>query len=350
MQSTNKLHIMSKNILDEVILSVSTEDADYPLTNLQIPELSSKWRSTTLGDQVICADLVNYQTVSGFSINGHNFSFGSTLDLDLYTSINRDVPVDTITPGTGNLKEIDFGGSHGAIDDGKPIAVHVEIVGGDPTILDATFIDSVTLQVDTTLSIDTTTATTLQRVYTATKDAVVPTLGWGEQAWGLGGWYGYDTDTDRRDYLTVWFDSLFCDFMRVTIADASNTDGYVEAGRIMLGDAFTPTYNFLWGHGIRYASETKLTRTRSGSLISDNRPSYRIATFQLAYMPVDEGMKVLSMMKYPGNKTDSLITMYPDDTGVLGQVTTILGRFVNHDALVRNSIGYTMSVTFEEAL
>ena len=119
---------------------------------------------------------------------------------------------------------------------------------------------------------------------------------------------------------------------------------------MFIGRALSPRYNPLWGIGIDYRSQTVVTRTRAGSLISDNRPSYRVLDFQLAYMSNAEAMTMLDILNSPGLKSDAVISVYPDDLTIVGQRTTLLGRFISHSPITRNKTGYNISISFEEAL
>jgi hypothetical protein len=148
----------------------------------------------------------------------------------------------------------------------------------------------------------------------------------------------------------MWFDSVLADFMRVELSDPGNVSGYIEAGRVFLGRALSPKYNPLWGLGMDYRSQTTVTRTRAGSLISDNRPSYRVLDFQLAYMSEREAMQMYDILNAVGIKSDAVISIYPDSLTTIGQRTTLLGRFIGHSPITTNKTGYNISISFEEAL
>jgi len=349
------IQIMAKSILDESTLEVTSDQALYPVANLQNEQLSNRWRSEDAADQQLISDLGEFYRVSGFSLNGHNLGYGSTVQLSLYRTVKTDLTLIDILDIGGGLLEVTFSSAHGLIAARLGAVRLYDHVTEVVVIFHVTQVNSSTVVTctNTTTSTNFTsdpTSVSMEIAYDGTKDGVPATYGWGLQPWGMGGWYGYATDQKRQTFVTFWFDDVVADYMRVVVKDPQNTDGYIEAGRIMLGDSFSPRYNFSYGSGITYASQTTVTRVRSGAMISDNRPSYRVAKFSLSYMTENEGVEMLDMMDNPSNKSDALVSLYPEHTGQLGQVTTILGRFMSHGDLINNKGDWQLSVVFEEGL
>jgi len=158
-----------------------------------------------------------------------------------------------------------------------------------------------------------------------------------------------------NSHINFWFADVSANYMRVMIDDPLMNDNpvnndYIEAGRIILGNALQPKYNMVWGMNTNNASQTALTRTRSGSMISNSQPVYRILNFTLRYMSETEAMELLDIFENPANKKDILISLFPDNTGKLGERTTILGRIVEHSAITITQYGWDCSITVEEAL
>jgi len=356
---SSNIQIISKSELDYHVIENSNTDLVYPVANLQIKQVSRKWRTDIAEgiqdpEQLIC-DLTEFYTMSGWSLNGHNLSYASKIRLTLYTYT---APMATMTNAVdvgGTHVDITYAGGHGATEGSSLLGVHcINVVGMtdlNDKVFDGVYISPTVMRIElATVQSYTSggTSRVMVQVFDTTKPGVPVQYGWGIQPWGLGGWYGYDTSVERRDFTHIWFPDVTASFMRVIIEDASNTDGYIEAGRMFLGNSIKPKYNMLFGATIDYQTQTRLQRTRSGSLLSDNRPTYKVASFILDYLSENEAMELLSIMDDPSIAGDALISMYPDHTGLLGQQTTLLGRFTSHSPLARSEYGYSFQVEFEE--
>jgi len=350
---SGNLQIMTENLSNTSVLSATSEQANYPLDNIQLSQLSSKWRSVDATDQSILVTFNDFDTVSGFSLNGINTTYGSTVRLQLYQTI-ANLTVSGVVDN-GATKTFTFVEDHLIPNNGfvYGLILTSEVTPADPVtdVYDAVYAGGKSLEVTTGVDVTAvfTEVASLRVVLDNTVDGIPQVYGWGEQPWGRGRWYGYD-DAVGRDFVTMWFADTIADRAKVTISDPSNLDGYIEVGRMWMGNSFSPEFNMSWGMEIDYRSDTKVTRTRSGSIISDNRPSYRVAKFSFQFLNEAEGMEVLQMFNYPSNKSDALLAMYPDNNSTLEQETVILGRITNHSALGRQKIGYSASFDFVESL
>ena len=362
----DNIKIMAKNTLDDLVIKATTEQAAYPVANLLNPQISSKWRSTDLTMQILTIDGASLELVSGMSINGHNMGYGSTVTLSVYQKRNTLVTIG-VTPITGQERNISFSTVHNVpftrptdeyTDETNSHSIAItDEASGIVWVYQCWYISTTILRVNaygTELDgggINNNDQTqVLKNVYEESVGGIPATLGWGDQPWGIDGWGGYAQNMADQDFATIWFEAVQADYYVVKLEDANNSDGYIEAGRLFIGNAFKPTYNFQWNASVDYQSETSVTRSRSGALFSDNRPSFRILSIDLQYMSEAEGMEMLRYMKYPSNKRDAVISMYPENNATLEQETTVLGRFMSHSPLGRSPEGYTMNFIFEEAL
>lgn len=364
MGCSGNMRIMTNSFLDEVVLQGEAGLDKYPIENLQVQSLWSKYRvDFTAGDvHSIMGSTGSYAPVSGFSLHGHNLTYGATLELGLFVTYENPLAVVSTAVVSGTVYDITFSGNHLIPPaDGKRYAVVLActaaaIATGAPEtfIAYATYVSDTVAQIDHQYAdvIDTAVESIpLVEVYGRKEDAIPVTYGWGEQPWGLDGWGGYSSSKKLLGYVTYWFDDVLAQYMVVNITDPDNEDGYVEAGRILLGNSLSPAYNMAYGAGVDYRSQTVLKRSRAGGLLSDNRPSYRTLDFSLPYLSEQEGLDILDMMDNPSNKGDSLVSLYPDNDGGLGEVTTMLGRFIAHSPLTITTIGHSMTgIRFEEGL
>ena len=293
--------------------------------------------------------------VSGFTVSGHNFEYGSTVDLTLMTPVKEALTVSNATHAA-TTATVTFSAAHGMVA-GAWTMVYLTGLGGAVELNDKIWYCTVTgtNTVDITLaSMTTYTTGGTGDSGTASFYELVnphpPHYGLGEGPLGLGGLGGYDLEAPKSDSFSIWFDDILIKHYRLDFDDSGNLDNYLEAGRIFMGFAYSPTYNMDWGAGINYYSDTKLTRTRNGSLVSDNRPSYRTVDFSLDHLSQSQFLTLLNLVETTGKRSDAVLAMYPEGSNLTKEKTTMLGRFTNWSQLSHGQTGRSISFTFQEAL
>lgn len=74
--------------------------------------------------------------------------------------------------------------------------------------------------------------------------------------------------------------------LKLTIADASNPDGYMEHARVLAGQYFQPAYGAPYGGAsLKPASASKVRRTDGGDRIADQRGTWRELSLNLHQVP-----------------------------------------------------------------
>ena len=72
--------------------------------------------------------------------------------------------------------------------------------------------------------------------------------------------------------LVTWANAVAYQYWRLDIADAGNTDGFLEAGRLVIGAKWQPTTNFdLGGYPLGFDPQDVQTKTPSGYIFTDRR-------------------------------------------------------------------------------
>jgi hypothetical protein len=89
-------------------------------------------------------------------------------------------------------------------------------------------------------------------------------------------------------YATIWFPIATVRKLVVTLVDASNTDGYLEAARLVTGSYWEPTYSAQYGAEMSANDTSKHERSDSGDLHTDRGPQYRSLTVDIQYMPTTD--------------------------------------------------------------
>jgi hypothetical protein len=103
-------------------------------------------------------------------------------------------------------------------------------------------------------------------------------------------------------------------YWRLEIADTTNADGYVEAGRLFVGPAFAPAVNFDWGAAIGYADESTVEMVYGGTEYFDRRPVRRVATLRFSWLTDAEALRyLLDLQRTRGITREILFVWDPDD-------------------------------------
>jgi hypothetical protein len=189
-------------------------------------------------------------------------------------------------------------------------------------------------------------------VFDQTWDALDPIYGWGEFPWGMVGWGGYDDEAGwRYQYTIKWFGRTVARYWRIIISDASNGDGYLQAGRLMLGDHLELETNIDWSPEADWVNPSKIIETRASATRSDNREPYRVMRCSNSYLNKIESGKLLDLKRFRGVTKDVLISLYPDDGSTLERRTTMLGRMIEWEPSrhVQYQL-WTTGFTFRESI
>jgi hypothetical protein len=114
-------------------------------------------------------------------------------------------------------------------------------------------------------------------------------------------------------------------YYQIEFFDSTNTDGYVELGRIFVGQTYQPVLNMNLGASIGYESPTIIDTAISGAEFFDRRESFRIAQFTLDHLTYAESILNNDIMKISG--TDLEVLYIWDSADALNlQRRSFLGR------------------------
>lgn len=77
-------------------------------------------------------------------------------------------------------------------------------------------------------------------------------------------------------------------YWRIDISDSANADGYYQAGRLYLANAWQPTRNIAYGWNVGWADPSDTVRAASGAGFSNRLRRYRELRFSLPFLSEDE--------------------------------------------------------------
>ena len=133
--------------------------------------------------------------------------------------------------------------------------------------------------------------------------------------------------------------------------DTANAAGYVEVGRVFIGDCWEPENNASYGAAIGYTSRTEVEEARSGAEYFDTRSAYRVWRGSLDWMGIEEAMaSAMEMQRRLDVSGEALFIFDPADRRNMLR-TSFLGRLrrlteIEHPYLDT----YRMAVELKELL
>lgn len=108
-------------------------------------------------------------------------------------------------------------------------------------------------------------------------------------------WSGTYTQEDTQGYtpcaVHIFNSPVRGTYWKVDIQDTTNTAGYLQIGRLFLGPAWSPAYDAEVGLSIGWESSTTTQSALSGTKYFQRRTPYRVTSFVLNNMSVDEAME-----------------------------------------------------------
>jgi hypothetical protein len=114
-------------------------------------------------------------------------------------------------------------------------------------------------------------------------------------------------------------------YYQIEFFDSTNTDGYVELGRIFVGAIYQPELNMNLGASIGDETNTIVDVALSGAEFFDKRTSSRVAQFTLDHLTYNESIINGDIMKISGTDAEVLY-IYDDNTPLDLHRRAFLGR------------------------
>ena len=142
-------------------------------------------------------------------------------------------------------------------------------------------------------------------------------------------------------------------YWRFTLTDTNNPDGYLEVGRIFLGDYIEPSNNIDVGYVIELASHARTKITRGLQRITDEAEERLRVTLRLSSLTESEALlQFIALLLNIGSKDYVFLSIFPEYSDSLGEILTLYGRFVQLPSIRNPAIGiYAVGdFVFEESI
>lgn len=103
-------------------------------------------------------------------------------------------------------------------------------------------------------------------------------------------------------------------YLRVTIFDEGNPDGFIQIGRVFAGPTISPRINYAWNAVQGYRTSTAIQTALGGAEFFDIREPIRVFRFKLDHMQTDEAYGTfLEMVRRVGVHGEIFIIPDPSD-------------------------------------
>lgn len=149
--------------------------------------------------------------------------------------------------------------------------------------------------------------------------------------------------------FSMFFNEVAVKRFEIIVTSSGNADGYIEIGRVILGKAWSPTYNAEYGAQITPIDLSQISRTVGGDQKVDVRTMHKKMDFNLRYMPQTDKAALSAIVRKIGMRQPVFVSMYPNETDEVFQAGNIFGRFESLSPFEHSLTNvYDTSITIEE--
>lgn len=113
-------------------------------------------------------------------------------------------------------------------------------------------------------------------------------------------------------YAVNWFTPTSVGKIVIDIVDSSNTLGYVEASRVVVGSYWTPTYNADYGVEVSPVDMSKHERSDAGDLRTERGALYKTLRVDLSFMPAADRASLWNLLKTNGLSKPLFFSLSPE--------------------------------------
>lgn len=274
------------NVADLAVLSDGAAVADMPLQNLQDVQLGVVWRTPDLleASTKFKATFSEPQLVRVLCLANHQITIDGRIRIRA-----SDDPAFPVSP-VGQI--------------GSPIglAIMLTYADGGATVHDTGWVD----------------------VWPSVYDSL--DLEWEADNFWSGKFLKEDV-VGYNTYAIIFPENIKVENWLIEISDPSNTDGYVQVGRLFMAPYWQPVFNADFGASIGWETGTEVQTAISGAEYFDVRTPYRVVQCKFSMMTEDEGLSnPFEIQRKSGIHGEVLYMWDPDDT-IHAPRRQFLGRF-----------------------
>lgn len=149
-------------------------------------------------------------------------------------------------------------------------------------------------------------------------------LEWGIEPLGANLFTGWD-----HAFSNMWFAVTVYRSGKITLSDAANPDGFMQASRIALGRYLEPRWNFNWGMRLGWIDDSQQSRTEGGTLHTDGVDPHRRMAFKLDWLSASDRPKFQELSRRDGKRKFVYVSAYPESGGALERDHAMVAKLVS---------------------
>lgn len=179
-----------------------------------------------------------------------------------------------------------------------------------------------------------------------------PTVVWGTLPWGAFPWDGVDTEAYPGGAL--WFylnpEPVYGRYVWVYVEDVGNPNGYIDIGRFLAGQAWSPARNINFGAQINWIDPSPVRRSRYGRRFSEELPKYRTVDMQFGLLTQAEAIGAsFDILRKVGKTGDLFYVEDPQADPSLRFRTSVYASLVENSPITNEfHDGFTWRLSLEE--
>ena len=180
-------------------------------------------------------------------------------------------------------------------------------------------------------------------------EALVPKTA-GELDWGIDTLVATVFDNWDRAYSVIWFGLLGVQSMEIEIVSEGNEAGYVEANRMLFGQAVSPSRNFTYGYDLDYLDTSSMELTEGGSPKVEPGVLRRLIRVTLPRInDATERSTWADFLRTSGGKAEIFISLFPEQGGKRERDYSMVCIVQSRSPLTnRSATAHTLNLTFQE--
>lgn len=157
--------------------------------------------------------------------------------------------------------------------------------------------------------------------------------------------YSFGGGTTARAYLDT---PTACNKIVVSFIDVSKP--YLEFSRVVVANSWQPVYNTKFGISADFVDQSQQSRTQSGNLVTDNKPSYKTLNFDLEWLTPSDRTEFIKLVKTVGVKQSVFASIFPNNSDTEKEsLYQIYGKFTNTATITHPMFTvYTTSISLEQ--
>lgn len=151
------------------------------------------------------------------------------------------------------------------------------------------------------------------QTYDSGTQAAVPPLGLGEMEWAIQP-LAVTSYWLRSRLSVVWPEEFSADTLLIELDDPTNSDGFLQASRLVCGLSWSPQFGEDWGGSWRMVYEGRRERMESGDPLIELSSSYRVLSLSLPAVDLRARNVISEVYRRIGPAKPFLVSLMPTAT------------------------------------